>query len=258
MDLIQKGTLTAKDGFKNEDDIVKKFNNWKKDKDAQDWLVLMNYKLKEIEYVEAVKISGYKTDVQVQVTIKLKKAIDVENLQVKFVSNFKGFNQIDKRWIEKYIEMWNIPEVIVSILKRYTGQEKPTIKKPKDKRRMFANEFTQAEQNLILKWLKKNQSLIVSDILKGQGKFAAEWMLVAQKVEKNARWILKSMNFCMNYFGNGDVEITKRGNFKIGRITMQIKGGDGGRETSKMLQFKINPAELFETEKKNFSAGARL
>ena len=64
----------------------------------------MKYKLSEIDYVEAVKISGYKTDVQVQVTIKLKKAIDVENLQVKLVSNPKGFNQIDKRWVEKYTE----------------------------------------------------------------------------------------------------------------------------------------------------------
>ena len=30
---------------------------------------------------------------------------------------------------------------------------------------------------------------------------------------------------------------------------MQRKGGDGGRKTSKMLQFKINPAELFEIKK---------
>ncbi|PIP30525.1 type II restriction endonuclease, partial [bacterium (Candidatus Howlettbacteria) CG23_combo_of_CG06-09_8_20_14_all_37_9] len=27
---------------------------------------------------------------------------------------------------------------------------------------------------------------------------------------------------------------------------MQRKGGDGGRESAKMLQFKINPVELFE------------
>ncbi|PIP54626.1 MAG: type II restriction endonuclease [Bacteroidetes bacterium CG23_combo_of_CG06-09_8_20_14_all_32_9] len=248
MNLIERGSQTAKDGFRNEDDIVKKFNDWKKDKDAQAWLVLMKYKLSEIEYVEAIIISGYKTDVQVQVTIKLKKAIDVENLQVKLVSNPKGFNQIDKRWVDKYTEMWDIPKSIVSILKRYTGEEKPKIQKPKDKRRMFANEFTKAEQKTMLKWLKKNQSLIISDILKGQGKFAAEWMLVAQKVAKNARWILKPMNFCMNYFGNGKIEITTRGNFKIGRITMQRKGGDGGRDTAKMLQFKINPAELFDIE----------
>ncbi len=248
MNLAERGSLTAKDGFKNEDDIVRKFNDWEKDKDSQTWLTLMKYNLSEIEYVEAVKVSGYKTDVQVQVTIKLKKAIDVENLQIKLVSNAKGFNQIDKRWVDKYTEMWNIPSPVVSILKRYTGEEKPTIQKPKDKRRMFASEFSETEQKVILKWLKENQSLIVSDILKGQGKFAAEWMLVAQKVEKNARWILKPMNFCMNYFGNGEIEITARGNFKIGRITMQRKGGDGGRNTAKMLQFKINPAELFENE----------
>ena len=113
---------------------------------------------------------------------------------------------------------------------------------------MFTNEFSEVEQKAILKWLKENQSLIVSDILKGRGKFAAEWMLVAQKVEKNAKWILKPMNFCMNYFGNGEIEITERGNFKIGRITMQRKGGDGGRETAKMLQFKISPAEPFDIE----------
>lgn len=56
------------------------------------------------------------------------------------------------------------------------------------------------------------------------------------------------MNFCLNHFGNEAVEITKRGNYKIGRITMQRKGGDGGRNTAKMLQFKINPAELFDSE----------
>ena len=164
------------------------------------------------------------------------------------VSNPKGFNQIEKRWVDKYTEMWNIPTKIVSILKRYTGEEKPTVKDPIDKRRMFANEFSEDEQKVVLEWLNKNKSFIVSDILKGQGKFAAELMLVAQKVEKNARWILKPMNFCMNYFGNGEIVITSRGNFKIGRITMQRKGGNGGRETAKMLQFKINPAELFDND----------
>lgn len=195
----------------------------------------MEYELEEIEYVKALKLNGYKTDVQVQVTIKLKEAIDAQNLQVKLVSNPKGFNQIDKRWINKYIEMWNIPEEIVSILKRYTGEIAPSIDNPKDSRRMFANEFTSKEQENILNWLNEKKSLIVSDILKGRGQFSAEWMLVAQKVKENLRWILKPMNFCLNHFGNGNIEITKQGNFKIGRITMQRKGGDNGRDTAKML-----------------------
>jgi hypothetical protein len=243
---IDKGSQIAKDGFKNEDEVVEKFNNWQTDSESQQWLETMGYDLKEIEFVEAFKLSGYKTDVQVQVRIKLKNLIDVENLQVKLVSNPKGFNQIDKRWIDKYVEMWSIPLEIVEILKRYTGENKPTISSPKDKRRMFANEFTEDEQRIALNWLEKNKTLIISDILRGRGKFAAEWMLVILKANKNSLWTLKPMNIAVNHFSQGNVIITKRGNFTIGKITMQRKGGDGGRKTANMLQFKINPAELFE------------
>lgn len=206
----------------------------------------MEYDLTEIELVKAVVISGHKADVQVQITIMLKEAIDVENIQVKLVSNLKGFNQVDKRWIDKYVEMWNIPNDVAKLLKQYTGEILPIIENPKDKRRTFANEFSAESQEQLLKWLKENQALIISDILKGRGKFAAEWILVAQKVANDARWILKPMNFCLNFFGNGEIEITKRGNIKINRITLQRKGGDNGRKTAQMLQFKINPAELFD------------
>ena len=240
------GSETAKDGFKNEKDIVSKFNNWKSDVEAQSWLKTMGYNLPEIEFVEALVLSGYKTDVQIQVTIKLKKAIDVENLQVKLVSNLRGFNQIDKRWVDKYAEMWSIPANVAKLLKEYTGEFEPTIENPKDKRRTFVNEFSIENQNILLDWIENNKVLIVNDIIKGRGKFSAEWMLVAQKIETNARWVLKPINVVINHFGNGKVIITKLGNIKIGRVTMQRKGGDGGRKTAKMLQFKINPAELFD------------
>lgn len=243
--LRELGSQTARGGFRNEEDIIAKFNNWKKDVDAQRWLQIMNYVLEDIEYVKAVKVSGEKTDVQVQVTIKLKDAIDVENLQVKLVSNPRGYNQIDKRWVDHYVSLWSIPTEVAELLKRYTGELPPTVSSPKDPRRMFANEFSASERELILNFLSANRSLIINDILKGRGKFAAEWMLVAQKISYNARWVLKPINFAINYFGNGDIQITKQGNFRIGRITMQRKGGDAGRETAKMLQFKINPAELF-------------
>ena len=240
------GAKTAKEGFKNEKEIVSKFNNWKKDNEAKKWLKIMGYNLSEIECVEAIVLSGYKTDVQVQISIKLKKAIDVENLQVKLVSNLKGFNQIDKRWVDKYVEMWSIPDDVTKLLKKYTGEIKPTIKNPKDERRTFVNEFSKENQEVLINWIKNNKALIVNDIIKGRGKFSAEWMLVALKAEQNAKWILKPINIVINHFGNGDVVITKQGNIKIGNITMQRKGGDGGRKTAQMLQFKINPAELFD------------
>ncbi len=242
------GSLTARNGFLNEGDVISKFNSWHSDVDAKAWLCIMGYLLDEIESVNAEKVHGCKTDVQVQVTIKLKNLIDAQNLQVKLVSNKSGFNQIDKRWVDRYAELWQMPDNIKSIFKRYTGEDKPTIDNPKDYRRMYAHEFDNEEQQHILKWLEEHKSLIVSDILKGRGQFAAEWMLVIQKVGKSYNWTLKPMNFCLNYFGNAKVEITARGNFKLGKITMQRKGGDGGRSTANMLQFKINPIVLFSCE----------
>lgn len=242
------GSETARGGFRNEDDVIEKFNNWKKDKIAQDWLIAMNYVIKEIEFVKAVKIGGnFKTDVQVQITIKLKEAIDCENLSVKLVSNPQGFNQIDKREIDKYVEMWNVPKDIEKILKLFTGKIPPTSEIAlKDSRRMLLTEMSLEDQNKIVSFFNKNKILIVSDILKGRDKFSADWMLVILKKDSESYdWALKNINTVMNIFGKGDVRITTQGSLKIGEIGMQRKGGDGGRESAKMLQFKINPCLLF-------------
>lgn len=245
-----KGSKTAKDGFKNEDFVIQCFNDWENNELAQNWLKEMEYDLSDIEYVKANKVKGsFKADIQVEIriTIKLKSLTDVQNLQVKLVSNPQGFNQIDKRWVKNYEEMWEIPENILRILKHFTGEEKPYIENPKDERRMFATELSEQDQNDLLHFLQDNKTLIISDILKGRGKFAAEWMLVILKIQdEEIKWALKPINFVLNHFGNGNVEITPRGSFKIGRITMQRKGGDGGRPTANMLQFKINPCEILE------------
>ncbi len=247
-DLVKLGSATAKNGFKNEKDVVSKFNNWQKDKIAQHWLEAMDYDINDIEYVKASKIRGsYKADVQVriQITIKLKSQSDIQNLQVKLVSNPQGFNQIDKRWIDKYVELWNIPDDITKLLKLFTGEIKPTKKKLKDRRRMLLTEFENEDQEKILNFFKRNRILVISDLLKGRGEFSADWVLVILKANNESRWILKSINEAMNVFGNGDIRITSQGSLKIGKVGMQRKGGDGGRDTAKMLQFKINPVELF-------------
>jgi hypothetical protein len=244
---IKLGSRTAKKGFRTEKDIVKKFNNWRGDEDSQQWLTIMGYNLKKIKKVKAIIITGsHKTDVQVQITIYLKEAIARENLSVKLVSNPQGFNQIDKRWVDKYVEMWNIPDNIARALKLFTGEKKPKQTGLKDRRRMFLNEMTKNEQNKIINFFTKNKILIISDVLKGNDSFPVDWMLVVlKKKNQNPEWCLKHINYVLNIFGSGDVKITNKGSLKIGKITMQRKGGDAGRETSKMLQFKINPMELF-------------
>ncbi len=244
MTKIELGSKTAKAGFQKEKDVVATFNNWQKELIAQQWLVVMDYVLDEIESVEAFLVHGEKADVHVQVRIKLKKLLDVENLQVKLINNKRGFNQIDKRWVDKYVSLWEMPEQIAILLKKYTGEILPS-NPTKDKRRMNANEFKPEELTSILQWLQENKTLIVSDILKGRGKFAAEWMLVISKSIADSAWVLKPINYCINFYGNEDITVSSRGVFKIGKITMQRKGGDGGRHTANMLQFKIDPGLLF-------------
>ncbi len=249
MDKIQLGSKTAKDGFKNETFVVEVFNDWKDSPLAKQWLEAMGYRLEEIEDVKAQKIKGgFKADVQVVVNIqiKLQKLQDVQNLQVKLVSNEKGFNQIDKRWLDKYKELWGIPQNVLEILRYFVGEIQPKIANPRDKRRMFFDEFTSQEQNLVIKWFNENKTLILNDILKGRGQFASEWFLVILKTkEDDLRWALKPINEVINFY-DGDIRFSPRGSLMIGKITMQRKGGDGGRDSAKMLQFKLNPCELLE------------
>jgi R.HinP1I restriction endonuclease len=243
--LRNRGSQTARQGFANETEIADKFNNWKGDNEAKEWLEIMGYNLAEIEKVFAVKLHGYKTDVQIQITIFLKDAISAENLSIKLVSNLTGFNQIDKRWVDKYSELWSMSEEIITILKYFVGEIHSERKDLRDSRRIFFSEMSVENQTGIMKFFNENKILIVSDLLRGRGDFSASWMLVAQKLTGESRWTLKNINEVMNYFGNGEIRFTKAGNLKIGKIGMQWKGGDNGRKTAQMLQFKINPAELF-------------
>jgi R.HinP1I restriction endonuclease len=242
---IDKGSQTAKGGFDNEKDVIIRFNNWQEDLLAQNSLITMGYNLKEIEKVLAQKVDhGQKTDVQVLVIVYLKGLDKGQNISVKLVSNKSGFNQIERGWVKKYEDLWNIPERVSIILECFVGYKKPLIQNTKDPRRMFLDEFEILDQELVVKFFEENRMLILSDIIKGRGQFAAEWMLVVQKFEDNISWTLKAMNEVLNIFNQGNVEITNKGSLKIGKIGLQRKGGDGGRDSANQMQFKIDPMEI--------------
>ncbi len=113
---------------------------------------------------------------------------------------------------------------------------------------MYLNEFPSETQKAIVDFFAANKDEIASDLFAGDGLHAAGWVMVAFKATENTRWVIRSSADTIKYFGDGKVEITRSGNLKIGRVTMQRKGGDGGRETAKMLQFKINPVQLFDAK----------
>lgn len=64
-----------KNGFANEQEVADKFNNWKNDDDAKQWLSIMMYDLNEIDSVYAEKIGakGFKSDINITIKIVTKK-----------------------------------------------------------------------------------------------------------------------------------------------------------------------------------------
>ncbi len=245
-DLLYIGSKTAKQGFANEKQVAQTFENYAIDITAQQWLITMGYNIPDIEWVKAEIIHGHKADVVVEIKIKLKHASSSENIQVKLITG-ANFNQIDKRWVDTYQKMWCIPDNIIYILKRFSGEILPTCIHSKDPRRMFIYEFTESEQQDLLDWLNANKTLILADILKGRGQFATEWFLLINKHNRNyPDWGIKPINQVLNYFTQYNFQPTKRGSLHIGTITLQRKGGDGGRHTANMLQFKMKPLDLFK------------
>jgi len=155
--------------------------------------------------------------------------------------------------------MWHFNNEISLALKLFTGEISP-YKHPemlkvkpellRDKRRVFLTELKDDIVQKIIGFFTYHKILVVSDILKGRGGFAADWMLVTkyEKKRDETTWILKDINTVMDFFGQGNVRVSSRGSLYIGRITMQRKGGT---PDPTKLQFKIKPCELFELDRRD-------
>lgn len=235
------GSSIAKEGFKNEEYVKTIFNNWEDSKLALVWLNKIGCDVKTIECIDAKVISRCKTDVTINV--KGNSGVKTYGFQVKLISNPRGYNQIDKRWVDDYANIWQIPNDTVKLLKLFTG-ETTHVKACRDRRRMFLDEFDNDERIQVLSFFEANKSIILNTLFLGTKGQKPDWYLVIQKQVKQQSWSLTPIQEVIDYFGTGNIEITPRGSLKIGKIIMQRKGGDSGRPTANMLQFKINPAEI--------------
>ena len=274
MDKTELGSKTAKGGFANEKAICRKFNSWNKDKEAQEWLKIMGYDIKKLDSVKAIQVPTRikktdlskfevkeeeyeqfvrfkKADAQIRIIIKIGNILKIENLSLKKANSDADYNQIDKRTVDDYQEMWKFDDEIAFWLKLFTGELNPKkysrkidIKKFRDKRRLFLSEMPEMIQEKIIKFFERNRIIIISDIIKGRGGLSANWMLVTRfnRENKTTTWILRDINVVMNFFGGGEVRVSPKGSLYIGKITMQRKGGT---PDPTKLQFKIKPCQLF-------------
>lgn len=54
MNKMELGSRTARWGFANEKEICRKFNAWKKDKEAKEWFKIMGYNISKIKSAKAI------------------------------------------------------------------------------------------------------------------------------------------------------------------------------------------------------------
>ncbi len=275
MNKTEIGSATAKGGFANERSVCRKFNNWKKDHEAQKWLKIMGYNINKVDSVKAIqvptkinktKIKRYgiseqdfeefmrfkKADAQVRIIITIGNILKIENLTLKKANSDADYNQVDKRAIDAYKNMWGFDDELALWLKLFTGENNPIsfanmIGKIdlKDRRRVFLDEMPEMIRNKIVKFFTDNRIIVVTDIFKGRGGLSANWILVTRynKNEHTTTWTLNDINTAMNFFGSGDVVMSPKGSLYIGRITMQRKGGT---PDPTKLQFKVKPCDLFQ------------
>ena len=168
-----------------------------------------------------------------------------------------SFNQIDKRWTDAYGVLWKIPNDVIEIIKKYCGEEghRPSdlltdaeLKSITDVRRFNMNELSQKHREQVLNFFNDNRQKIVKDVVSGRGKAAAKWMLVVEE-EKDSpkRPVVIPISLAIKYCV-GKATITANGNIKLGNLTVQRKGGDGGAKTAQQLQFKFSPKGIFDLQ----------
>lgn len=259
------GSYTARGGFENENNIVIKFNNYRNDVEAQQWLAIMGYDFARVEKLTAVQIpprinirtalslgvteenleesnTFKKADIQIKLEIIIENVYYIENLSIKKANTSAGFNQVDKRPVDRYKSFWNIPDSICMSLKYYTGELLPYKQNTRDARRMFLDEMDESAVQELFSFFDNNRVIIFNDVLRGRGGLSADWFLVTETNGESYRWILKDINSACNFYSQGPILMTRNGNLKIGKMTMQRKGGTPDPTS---LQFKINPLELF-------------
>lgn len=262
------GSRVAKSGFKNEEDIVKKINNWESDSDAEDWLRIIFGSLDKIKNVQCENLSN---NVKPDICINIEGANSnfEEYVSIKKAKSSANYNQIDKRWVEDYSKLWGFDKETEAALKMFVGRQGWSPNEISNKydiqdisslrdnrysdtpRRLYIDELPDNMKNSVLEFLEDKMDIIIDDIISGTGEPEAKWIMVTKFNEDGVAesWHLSDISSAIDQI-SGDVTVSNQGNIKLGDITVQRKGGDNGRETAQMLQFKMNPLDLEFNEQK--------
>ena len=233
----------ARGGFKNEAEVIGLLNSF--DPVTFPWLEAMGFDISRITQVIAEK-GRHKTkpDVVVRVLYKSEKVPNEARISVKKQSSTRGFNQVDRGdVVRRYKVLWPMmPEKTVLGLKYFTGLL-PPIGNSRNHARMFLDELPTELLSPVISFFEQNKSLVIKDLLAGREPDQADFFM---STDSRGLSVVAPMAQVLRSAAEGPVALSPRGSLMIGKILAQRKGGDGGRDTAKNLQFKADPLQLIE------------
>lgn len=230
------GSKTAKNGFNNEIRVARLLNI--NGNPLREWIMKKDEDFKN-------KLTASKNTGTTKKDVLLSNDLLEKGIQAKLVSNTKsGFNQVDRGWVDRFINGLQkigveTPQKIIHLLKLFDGEEKNTL----GTKSVKINKMSELDQKYLLSWFTEHKQAIVEFVLTGNDK-QLSYVIISVKNGVNIEDYPFTIDEYVKFYGDGNVEITKRGCLQIGKIKLQRKGGDGGRNTANQLQFKINPLNI--------------
>jgi len=230
------GSTTAKNGFKEEDFLVKKLNE-----DNKLLKLLEKFTGKNI-INDACKIKGNK---------KSDICISNINIQHKKTKN-KQFGQIDRHYvdnlIEKIPELDNCKYMLKNLCELPLDPKTQLCDKKYNIKKINNSNYTEKEINNLIDLIEKNKKNIIHYAFCGYETDFIPELLSITLFTKNIREkiIFWKMNNIIDYLMNSNVTIKKSKTvIEISNgLTFQRKGGDGGKKEGNNFQFKFIPSIL--------------
>lgn len=250
------GSETAKSGFHYETLLAEAISNTETDL-SRSVLLKLGLVLSDIKNVKVeVPRSRYKTDLVIAITLQ-DDSIVTKKLSIK--KSQANFNQLDRRSSEKMKKEFSLTEDEFRLLKFFCGDSKPpeySESKTKSHKRMFITEFTEIDQKVLLEMFEKIKIAYITSAFKGNRPEHEPDYMVTISTKKGDNTLsldmihISKMEDAINtYLGDASVSISKKGSIKIGELTVQRKGGDGGKESANDIQVKVRPSLILEKKK---------
>ncbi|MEM3488285.1 MAG: hypothetical protein QXO75_01290 [Nitrososphaerota archaeon] len=234
---MEKGQKEARIGLDSEEDIIRRINTDDVFKDSlRECMITLGFNPEE-------KIIAHKNNVKTDIFIKIDDEIGVS---IKS-STKTSFHQLDRRCLEAWRDLLNMPDDIFEIIKEAILR---VARNPKDK---F---ILEADRLKIKKFFAKHLKSIINEVFMKGEKSLRLLMINDKRIRKI--YIFK-MDDVLNFLyknAKNNINFSNKGIIRLGDfITVQRKGGNGKHITipkidwehpGNQLQFKFSPLYFAE------------